>query len=96
MFDAAWTAVRTHAHAGQYFEGALAEASEKTHPQEALLVYARQVEFHVRVGGNAGYQTARRLIARMAGLRDADSQAAYVRTLRERHRLKRNFIKLLG
>lgn len=96
MFDAAWTAVRTHAHAGQYFEGALAEASEKTHPQEALLVYARQVEFHVRVGGNAGYETARRLIARMAGLRDADSQAAYVRTLRERHRLKRNFVKLLG
>lgn len=96
MFDAAWAAVRKHRHMGQYLEGALAEASEKTHPQEALAVYAGQVEFHVGVGGNPSYETACRLIARMSGLRDAESQTAYVRALKERHRLKRNFIKLLG
>ena len=95
-FDAAWTAVRKHRHMGQYLEGALAKASEKTHPQEALAVYAAQVEFHVGVGGNPSYETARRLTVRMAGLRDAESKTAYVRALKERHRLKRNFMKLLG
>lgn len=96
MFDAAWAALRNHGRAGRHLESALAKASEKTHPNEALAVYAGQVEFHVGVGGNPGYETARRLIARMAGLRDVESQTAYVRSLKERHRLKRNFMKLLG
>ena len=96
MFDTAWTALRDHGRAGRHLEGVLAEASEKTHPNEALAVYAGQVEFHVGAGGNPSYETARKLIARMAGLRDAASQAAYVAALKERHRLKRNFMKLLG
>lgn len=96
LFDAAWAAVRNHKGAARHFEGRLAEASEKTHPNEALAVYARQVEFHVGVGGKPSYETARRLIARMAGLRDAAGQAAYIAALKERHRLKRNFMKLLG
>jgi len=75
---------------------ALAEASETTHPQEALAVYVRQVDFHVGAGGSTSYQTACRLIARMAGLRDRAAHAEYVAALKERHRLKRNFLKLLG
>lgn len=96
MFDAAWAALRNHGRAGRHLEGALAQASEKTHPREAIAVYAGQVEFHVGVGGNPSYEAARKLIARMAGLRDAAAQAAYVAALKERHRLKRNFMKLLG
>ncbi len=96
MFDAAWAALHSHGRAARHLEGGLAEASEKTHPNEALAVYAGQVEFHVGVGGKSSYETACRLIARMAGLRDAESQTAYVAALKERHRLKRNFIKLLG
>lgn len=96
MFDAAWAALRDDGRAGRHLEGALAEASEKTHPNEALAVYAGQVEFHVGVGGNPSYETACRLITHMAGLRDAASQAAYIAALKERHRLKRNFMKLLG
>ncbi len=95
LFDAAWAALRTHQQAGRHLAGFLAEASEKTHPNEALAVYAGQVEFHVGVGGNPSYETACRLIARMARLRDAGSQAAYLLALKERHQRKRNFIKLL-
>jgi hypothetical protein len=96
MFDAAWTALRNHRRAGRHLESALAEASEKTHPGEAIAVYAGQVEYHVGVGGNPSYEAACRLITRMAGLRDAADQASYVAALKERHRLKRNFMKLLG
>ncbi|NQW54292.1 MAG: acyltransferase, partial [Rhodospirillales bacterium] len=69
---------------------------EKTHPQEALATHARNVEFHIVRGGSTGNREACRLIVRMAGLRDAVAQAQYVASLKERHRLKRNFIKLLG
>jgi hypothetical protein len=36
-----------------------------------------------------------KLITRMGKLRDGATQAAYVTDLKERHRRKRNFIKLL-
>jgi hypothetical protein len=81
---------------GPYLTGPLAEASEETHPQEALAVHARNVEFHISIGGRAGAEEACRLIARMARLRDPAAQAHYVASLKQRHRLKRTFIKLLG
>jgi hypothetical protein len=43
-----------------------------------------------------GDKEACRLIARMARLREPAAQAQYVASLKQRHRLKRNFIKLLG
>ena len=96
MYDAAWTALRSHPEMGPYLTGPLAEASEETHPQEALAAHARNVEFHINNGGRTGDKEACRLIARMARLRDPAAQAQYVASLKERHRLKRNFIKLLG
>lgn len=96
MYDAAWTALRSHPEMGPYLTGPLAEASEETHPQEALAAHARNVEFHIKNGGNTGDKEACRLIARMARLRDPAAQAQYVASLKERHRLKRNFLKLLG
>jgi tetratricopeptide (TPR) repeat protein len=96
MYDAAWTALRSHPGMGPYLTGPLAEASEETHPQEALAAHARNVEFHIKNGGSTGDKEACRLIARMARLREPAAQAQYVASLKERHRLKRNFIKLLG
>jgi tetratricopeptide (TPR) repeat protein len=96
MYDAAWTALRSHPGMGPYLTGPLAEASEETHPQEALAAHARNVEFHIKNGGSMGDKEACRLIARMARLREPAAQAQYVASLKQRHRLKRNFIKLLG
>lgn len=47
-------------------------------------------------GGNPNYQEACRLVARMAPLREASEQAAYVAELKVRFKPKRNFMKLLG
>lgn len=95
MFDAAWTAVREHG-ASIGLRESLAKASEATHPAEALGVYAEQVEERVNAGGNPGYAEAAGLIVRMAALRCASEQAAYVADLKVRFRRKRNFMKLLG
>jgi len=50
----------------------------------------------VTAGGNPSYEEACRLVARMAGLREASVQAAYVAQLKVRFKPKRNFMKLLG
>lgn len=94
MFDAAWAAVRSHGVFPTLKES-LARKSETTHTAEALATYAERVEQHAAVGGNTGYAEAAKLITRMATLRDAVAQAAYVATVRERHGRKRNFMKLL-
>lgn len=41
------------------------------------------------------YEEAAKLIARMGKLRDAAEQAAYLAEIKDRHRRKRNFMKLL-
>ena len=47
-------------------------------------------------GGDPAYAEAAKLIARMAALRSAPEQAAYVAALKLRFDRKRNFMKLLG
>ena len=96
MYDAAWAAVRNYPGKGPPLTGPLAEATEKTHPQEALETHARNVEFHIARGGNSGNGDACRLIDRIATLHDPAVHAQYLATLKKRHRLKRNFLKLLG
>jgi hypothetical protein len=44
----------------------------------------------------SGYEEAAQLVVRMAGLRGATEQSAYVAGLKERYHRKRNFMKLLG
>jgi uncharacterized Zn finger protein len=90
-FDRAWAAARKHG-ASMEAQEALAEASERSHPCEALGVYAARVEELVN-GGR--YDEAAKLIARMGKLRGAAEQAAYVADIRDRHGRKRNFMKLL-
>lgn len=94
-FDAAWAAVRRHG-ASMGVRETLARASEAGHPAEAVEVYARRVHQLAEQGGNPAYAEAAELVARMAGLRGAAEQAAYVAMLKERFGRKRNFMKLLG
>ena len=94
-YDEAWDCVRTHG-VSQGVEGALARASEATHPKQALAVYAAQVEQLASAGSNPAYQEAVALVGRMGSLRGAAEQAAYLAQITERHGRKRNFMKLLG
>ncbi|HEY5795845.1 MAG TPA: SWIM zinc finger family protein [Bosea sp. (in: a-proteobacteria)] len=93
--DAAWDSVRAHG-ASQAVREALARASESTHPNQALAVYAERVEELARAGGGPAYEDAAALIGRMRPLRDAAEQAAYLSDIKARHGRKRNFMKLLG
>lgn len=95
MFDAAWTVARKQG-SSTTSKHELAQASEATHPREALQVYAERVDGLVSTGGNSAYAEAARLIAHMATLRSKKEQADYVLTLKARFDRKRNFMKLLG
>jgi len=95
LFEPAWTAVRRHG-ASMGVKEALARASEASHPAESLAAYAERVDQLADAGGNPAYAEAAELVARMAGLRSAAEQTAYVAALKARHGRKRNFMKLLG
>jgi hypothetical protein len=95
IFAAAWTAARAY-KAETSVREELARASEAKYLREALEVYAERVERFALNGGNSGYAEAAKLIARMARLRDAAEQSAYVAELKARFVRKRNFMKLLG
>lgn len=92
MFDRAWVTARRHGASPQITE-ALAKASEKSHPAEALEIYMKLVVELANSG--SGYEEAARLIARMAPLRGAAEQRAYVAGLKDVYRRRRNFMKLL-
>jgi tetratricopeptide (TPR) repeat protein len=91
MFDAAWSVLDRHGGMPT-LQHTLADASKESHPGKALVVYAKLVEEHAQFGR---YEDAVRLVKRMAGLRKAAEHATYVADLKERHRRKRNFMKLL-
>jgi hypothetical protein len=73
----------------------LAAASEATHPAKALAVYAERARALAEAGGNGAYTEAAELVARMARLRGAAEQAAYVAELKSCFGRRRNFVKLL-
>jgi uncharacterized Zn finger protein len=95
MLDEAWSTIRKHG-ASRGVKEALAEASEKVHPNEALEVYAGRIDELVKAGGNSAYAEAARLIGRMAALRPPSEHAAYVETLKVRYGRRRSFMKVLG
>lgn len=94
LFGKAWTLVRRHG-ASRGVREALALASERTHPADALAVYAGRVDELAGAGGNPAYEEAAKLVARMGRLRGAGEQAAYVEELRKRFGRRRNLMKLL-
>jgi uncharacterized Zn finger protein len=77
----------------------LAEASEQSHPAEALKAYGDRVERMVRLGGQSNYEHAYHVIGRMRLVRErlgeTAQHAAYLGDLTDRHKAKRNFMKLL-
>jgi len=74
----------------------LAEASEATHPADALKVYLPQVDALVNSGDASAYAAAAKLVGRMAKLRDRGEHVTYVLELKVRHGRRRNFMKLLA
>jgi uncharacterized Zn finger protein len=93
----AWMAVNSHG-CSEVLLGQLAEASEHSHPAEALKAYANRVEGMLRLGGQINYEHAYNMIERMRLLREALGEAkqhtAYLSDLTNRHKAKRNFMKL--
>jgi uncharacterized Zn finger protein len=93
----AWMAVETRGCNDLLLEQ-LAEASEHSHPAEALKAYADRVERMVRLGGQSNYESAYNMIERMRLLREAlgetKQHTAYLGDLTNRHKAKRNFMKL--
>ena len=85
MFDAAWAVARKH-KVSFGARVALADPSRARFPREALEVYAERVNQFVSTGGNHAYGEAAKVIARMAALQSEADQAAYIATLKERHR----------
>lgn len=94
----AWATARSHG-CGTDSLRALIKASEKGAPQEALQGYAELVERTLRMTDQRAYHEAcallgsMRVLSEQLGLR-ADHDA-YVAGLAERHKAKRNFMKLL-
>ncbi|MER9947592.1 DUF6880 family protein [Mesorhizobium sp. M0047] len=95
QFDLAWANTRAHGASGSLKEK-LAQASEATHPREALKIYAERVEQLAQFGGNGAYAEAADLIGRMASLRTASEHVAYLADVKDRFGRKRNFMKLLA
>jgi hypothetical protein len=73
----------------------LAQASEATHPREAIEVYAERADQLATHGSNPACVAAAALVARMAALRSSTEQAAYIVALKAGFGRKRNFMKLL-
>lgn len=93
--DSAWSVARTHG-ASLWVAMELAQATETTHGQDAVVIYVRKVEQLVEAGGNPAYEEAAQLIGRIASLQGETEQAKYVASLKLRFSRKRNFMKLLG
>jgi hypothetical protein len=91
-FDAAWSSVNKFG-VSEHVKQRLVTTTDIQFPHEALAFYSAQVE---RFASAAAYSEAVKVIARMAKLRSAGEQAAFVAELKLRHGRKRNFMKLLG
>ena len=97
--DEAW-AFAASAKCTVYCLEELAQASEKSHPRQALGIHQRRVTRLVQTGGNQSYEEAQRLIKRMRIIAEhggeASGQAAFESDLLAKHHAKRNFIKLMS
>lgn len=97
--DEAW-AFAAAANATVYCLEELAQATEKSHPRQALQVHQRRVTRLVQTGGNHNYAEAQRLIKRMRIMAEhageADSHTTFESDLLAKHHAKRNFIKLMS
>jgi uncharacterized Zn finger protein len=95
----AWVVAKEHG-CHELLLDELAEASEHSHPAEALQTYADRVERMVRLGGQGNYELACRILGRMRrvreGIGETAQHAAYLEDMKSCHKAKRNFMKLLA
>lgn len=91
-FDAAWSAVRKF-DVSVYTREELVTATDADFPREAIEFYTAKVE---QLASTGSYDEAVKVMGRMAKLRDAAAQAAFIAEIKVRHGRKRNFMKLLG
>jgi uncharacterized Zn finger protein len=94
----AWEVVRGHGCSEPQLMD-LAKASESSHPDAALSVYAQSAERLVGLGGQTNYEQAGKVIARMRSIRNrlgaSVDHAVYLADFMKRHKAKRNMMKLL-
>lgn len=98
LFGEAWQVVHSHG-CSEPQRLALAQASEGSHPGEAISSYAHEVEQLAKSGGQHNYEAVGRLITRMQSIRkrcgrDAD-HAVFLADFISRHKAKRNLMKVL-
>jgi uncharacterized Zn finger protein len=78
---------------------ALAEALEEDEPWEAMIIYREQVEPTIERKRKADYREATEMLAKVRDLMERTGQGddfpSYLEGVRERHRRKRNLMKLL-
>ncbi|MBS1862263.1 MAG: hypothetical protein JSS68_11195 [Actinobacteria bacterium] len=78
---------------------ALAEALEEGEPWEAMIIYREQVEPTIERKRKADYRAATDMLAKVRNLMErtghGDEFPVYLEGVRERHRRKRNLMKLL-
>ncbi len=91
-FEAAWAMVRKFEISLDLKER-LVRATETDYRAEALEFYAARIE---QLANSTAYEEATKLVRRMTKLQNATEHAAFVSELKERHKRKRNFMKLLG
>lgn len=77
----------------------LARRRERAHPEDALPIYQRAVKSALQTGSGWGYQRAVEHLQRIRDLMKRTGQsrefAAYLASVRQEHKRKRNFMKLL-
>jgi uncharacterized Zn finger protein len=98
LFAEAWQVVRSHGCSETQLL-ALAKASERSHPDEALSAYGQEVERLVSLGGHGNYEAAKKLILQMKSIREKRGQYAdhdtFLVGFLGRHKAKRNLLKIL-
>jgi uncharacterized Zn finger protein len=96
LIDAAWKTADRHAIDERRLES-LADLGRHSHRQRAIEVYERLTESRVSIGGAGNYDAAVDLIRRRGlACTDAAAQAAYIETMRLRHKAKRTFVSRLS
>ena len=91
-FDAAWAIVRKFETSLDLKER-LVKLTETEYRPEALEFYAARIE---QLANSSAYEEAMKFVRRMAKLQSSSEHTAFVSELKERHKRKRNFMKLLG
>jgi len=78
---------------------ALAEALEEAEPWEAMIIHREQVEPTIKRKGKTDYREATDMLAKIRDLMDrtghGDEFLPYLQEVREKHKRKRNLMKLL-